>query len=798
MAETEAKITVNGDISPLRQKLREASNDLKQFGAEGESAFSRMTGPLGALQAKFVAIGAILAGGAVFKDAVAQTVLFTEESTKLGRAMGISAGAASVLREALIAGNTSQEEFVTASKGLAKQLINNEDGLNAMGLKTRDAAGQLRPLNDLVLEGIEVLNGYKAGTDRAIAGQAMFGKGFEMTSNLANMNKQSVEEVAEQMRALGIVTSVESVAAWEAFDNAGDKASLTMKGFKVTIGNALMPVLTQLGEWFSSIGPAAITVLRGAVGGLVSLFWGLKTSASIAFNLINAAVVQVAEPIRAVSVAFWKMLQGDFEGAKSEIVNIPKVWSAAWSQSFDNILDSATEARDKMWNLFAEGTATAAPGTKGKSATGLLRDEKGGKAQKEAADPSFMATYEAKLAEIRNVYEQENLLRQFGKEQELAYWREIQQNLALTSKDRTTIAKRTATLEVEIRRQAAKEMRDLDSTLVDSRRAAGLAQIALETQQANFARENGEITKLQLIDLEEQFARRRFEIEYQSLLERMELAKSDPNSSPAALMQIKEQMLDVERNYQMRRGELTQGVILAERETWVSFTGEISSLWDKGINAMMNGTLTWRNAMRAVLTDMTAWFANEVVGKQVKEWIASQAKMLAAKMGFAQTEKAIQAATSDSIVAKKGAEVISVVAGNAAEAGSGAAASQASIPIVGPMLALAAMAAVFAAVMAMGSKKSAARGYDIPKGLNPMTQLHEEEMVLPQKYANVIRGLAGGGEGAVSPEPTSGDVHMHVHTQSPQDFARFLKANSHTLAPALRQLARNFTPVKGR
>jgi len=43
-----------------------------------------------------------------------------------------------------------------------------------------------------------------------------------------------------------------------------------------------------------------------------------------------------------------------------------------------------------------------------------------------------------------------------------------------------------------------------------------------------------------------------------------------------------------------------------------------------------------------------------------------------------------------------------------------------------------------------------------------------------------------------------GDVSLHVHTQSTQDFARFLKTNSHALAPGLRQLARNFTPVKGR
>ena len=48
------------------------------------------------------------------------------------------------------------------------------------------------------------------------------------------------------------------------------------------------------------------------------------------------------------------------------------------------------------------------------------------------------------------------------------------------------------------------------------------------------------------------------------------------------------------------------------------------------------------------------------------------------------------------------------------------------------------------------AEASAEGGYDIPAGTNPMTQLHEREMVLPRAQADVIRGLAtdGGGGGA--------------------------------------------------
>jgi hypothetical protein len=101
------------------------------------------------------------------------------------------------------------------------------------------------------------------------------------------------------------------------------------------------------------------------------------------------------------------------------------------------------------------------------------------------------------------------------------------------------------------------------------------------------------------------------------------------------------------------------------------------------------------------------------------------------------------------------------------------------------------MAAVFAAVMALSSRKSAARGYDIPKGLNPVTQLHEEEMVLPQKYANVIRGMVGGqgGEGG-------GDTYTtHITAMDARSVRDYFKSNAHALGPAMRRMARNGTPT---
>ncbi len=71
-------------------------------------------------------------------------------------------------------------------------------------------------------------------------------------------------------------------------------------------------------------------------------------------------------------------------------------------------------------------------------------------------------------------------------------------------------------------------------------------------------------------------------------------------------------------------------------------------------------------------------------------------------------------------------------------------------PIVGPPMAMAVrvMGYASAGIVIGTTIASAEGGFDIPSGSNPVTQLHEKEMVLPRAQADVIRGLASNGGGA--------------------------------------------------
>ena len=68
---------------------------------------------------------------------------------------------------------------------------------------------------------------------------------------------------------------------------------------------------------------------------------------------------------------------------------------------------------------------------------------------------------------------------------------------------------------------------------------------------------------------------------------------------------------------------------------------------------------------------------------------------------------------------------------------------------------------------------SAAGGYDVPSNINPVTQLHQEEMVLPADLANNVRGMAGGSRGQGGGQ--GGGHTFNIYALLPKDAASAVK-----------------------
>jgi hypothetical protein len=172
--------------------------------------------------------------------------------------------------------------------------------------------------------------------------------------------------------------------------------------------------------------------------------------------------------------------------------------------------------------------------------------------------------------------------------------------------------------------------------------------------------------------------------------------------------------------------------------------------------------------------------------KMVADWAAKQATKLLIATGVIGEETAVQTAATATQLAQQKIVGVAGVASNAAIAATAAMASVAVIPGWGWAAAPGVGASTYG--LAMGYMASAEGGYDIPGGVNPLAQLHQREMVLPAKQADVIRGMAdGGGAG--------GGVTVHINAVDSHSVKRLFTEHGSALVKALKTQTRNFAHV---
>lgn len=192
---------------------------------------------------------------------------------------------------------------------------------------------------------------------------------------------------------------------------------------------------------------------------------------------------------------------------------------------------------------------------------------------------------------------------------------------------------------------------------------------------------------------------------------------------------------------------------------WQKSISGVVSAFGSGVEGMINGTGSLRQAMlkvgqdiessmfRAVESMVTNW----ATGEMVKTGLSGAG---AAQRGAIETTASLQSKMLSFETAEKD------IFNAAAKAAANAYAAMAGIPIIGPELGAVAAAVTFSAVEGFGNIASAAGGYDIPSGINPLVQTHANEMILPAHIANPMRSLLQGVEqtGGIG---GGGETHNH-------------------------------------
>lgn len=592
--------------------------------------------------------------------------------------------------------------------------------------------------------------------------------------------------------------------------DSADGQTAAFGGFFSDTGEGFTGLLEKIGKVFDAFG----AIIRAAVVWAIESFGDLwaaiqngaaaaaKAAISSIENLVNSTikginrVIELANKVPGIGIG--TVGEVNLVG-KGPVQNTPKV-----GRSFDEIYaeEAALQQQEGLQQYFASkrpsGKSAGGGGGGGSSRRSVPSGGGGGGGRRRGGSGGKndqMQKWEAEIKAQKLAHEE---MRVEGKthadwdlNRERAYWKEKLSLVDAGGKDGVKIREKIVSLEHSL----AKQSTEAKLRQVEEWEKADKYRLDLEAEAADQALSAGRISQLERLDLEIEFENRRYQIAYDALQERIALAEQDPTYSAAAVEKLKQQVGELDRGHSLNQ-EKNQGKREQQRRKDAPSLVEMlqdggKNVWEEAqqqmgqaFSAMLSRAQNFRTAMNNFFKSMGQTFIQEMVTKPLAGMMQRMVQESAIYKMIFGTKEALETAAKAKTVANKAEETKSVVGSNATQAASGAASSQASIPYVGPILAVAAMAAMMAAVMGLmggggggGSTTtttripSAAGGWDIPAGINPLTQLHENEMVLPAEHAQTIRDMAGqGGGGDTIVINTTGGDFIHK-----KDLAKLLK-----------------------
>lgn len=601
----------------------------------------------------------------------------------------------------------------------------------------------------------------------------------------------------------------------------------------------LTTTVQALGDVFNAIFGTDIPKDIDIVGNSVKVI-------QVAFTLAAVAIEESAEGISAVIESIVKVavtaaniidraLHGDWDGVK-----------AAWNKGGQDIEDVMLKHAENIVKIQADAKKKIDEIIFGKPAKTSKAGEQDtdpnydfGKGSKDKQDPGRTPAWEAGLAAKKDALERqaavEGHFREMSKQEEADYWAGILQRTDLTTNEKLAVQKKYYALEAQVRKEAFEaQLTELEASKnamgknyadrigvaqqaalriaeaygVESKEAKkAYADILKEVQsfedqrskieqqhaEAKQKRNEADVDSQQRIamieaeaygasaqekiKIEQQYLDKRYALDMQDMERR--LATVDKDRNPEEYQKLLDQKLAMEAQYHNKVRELDAQFAAANPMTTVF--NDMQTSFATAITNMITHAQTLRQSLAAIFGSVLQSFAQQMIAQPLAMMAMRAIRETAIYQAMFAQKKTMEVADAAQQVATQKMAGIAGITSNAALAATAAMASVAAIPVVGWAMAPEVGLETYATAMAY--LPSAEGGFDIPAGVNPLTQLHEKEMVLPAEHAETIRNMGGGG---------GGDTHVHVHALDVRDFEAFLRrGGADKMVSALKERSRN-------
>jgi hypothetical protein len=762
---SEIKVVIMGDIKSLVGGLEKATSSVKGATDEMGGAFGRLGGIIDNLKAPFLGIMAIAGGGKLFKDAIGETTKWASEVNKLSKTMEINLAQASAWSLALDDYGLTADNMTGVMQKLKMRMDISAESFKKHGISTRDSGGHLRSSGVVLEDIIKKYNDLGNQTDRNQLLQQLFGRSWAETIPLMKLTKDVISENAEQAKALGLTMDENGVKSAREYKIAMNDLKDIMMALQNAVGRAVIPVLKQFIDWVKGSGGDAVSVLENGIKSVIAAFYILKGSIELVVNIFRTLINLIIDGWVTAGAVVMNIIQGKFVAAWNAAKTGARQFTDDAKSGIDEYKLSVNNAADAIANLWAKK-----PKAKEKESpiTGTLPDDTPFK--------SRMPEWEAELQHRRAMLAQMGGdIAQLSKDQERKYWEEIIKQAKRGSTDWVAVRNKMAALGYAVFQEQQKKeeeaRKEAAAKAIEAERAASEARKALMKMELEALKSTLEI-KSEIIDNKEKTD----QINYKKAAEeRIAIIRQIRDEEVAAIQETlmagvasQKERIEMEARIAQIKHKATLDIMKTEnqaiqqsRAKWKEFFTSLMSGFSTAIKGLINGTMSWKDALKTVLSsalDAVIDFFVQWGIKQVATYLTAQATGAATR--------------------------VSEATGAAAVYGVNAAASAAAIPVYGWAMAPGVGEAAYMEGLSYAARASAAKGWDkVPS--DQLAMVHRNEMVMSAPLAQGIRDMIGNGGQKAQPAQ-----NINVNFHGVVDAKTFFSRNQEHIVGTIRDAAR--------
>jgi phage-related minor tail protein len=297
-----------GNLEEASKKTSEAMSGISQAAdnvSQGAQKVADKTKELsGAAAAALAAIGAL----------AYKTVQSADDLNTLAKQTGFSTDELQKFQYASDLVDVSMDDITGAAKKLKKAVASDSKELAALGVKTKNADGSFRDINEIFYDTLAALGDIDNETERDAKAMAIFGKSADSLAGIVDDGGKSLKELGQEAEDLGLIMSQDTLDSLNKVNDEIDtlkaqaKARLAETGAKAM--EALTPVLEKviglIGRLLTFIGSLNTDQIETIIG-VLAVIAAISPLASL-ISKISGMVAAIPTLINGVSTALtWLM-----------------------------------------------------------------------------------------------------------------------------------------------------------------------------------------------------------------------------------------------------------------------------------------------------------------------------------------------------------------------------------------------------------------------------------------------------------------------------------------------------------